>query len=99
MLQILINFVFKILGFVANIILYPIILVFNAFIPGLGDTLSSFGTVMTQVTSAIPHFMNLFYIPESPFTVFFLYITGKYTFYVSYTVVKFAIKIYNTFKP
>lgn len=99
MLQILIDFVFKILGFISNIIFYPIMVIFNAFIPGLGDSISSFGVVMYQIVSAIPDIMELYYIPEAPFSVFFTYITAKYSFYIAYVAVKFGIKIYNTFKP
>lgn len=99
MLQILINFVFKILSVVATIIFYPIQALLNAFVPGLGDTLNQIAIYLGYLVSSAPFLFYILGVPEGATTIFFTYILGKYTLYISYVAIKFILKAYQKLKP
>lgn len=99
MLQILINFVFKILSVVATIVFYPIQALLNTFIPSLGDTLSSIITFIGHLVSVAPVALSFLGVPEGATSVFFAYIVSKYSFYLGFVVYKFILKAYQKLKP
>ena len=99
MLQILINFVFSILSSVASIIFYPIQAILNAFVPDIGNTVSFITTFIGYALLVVPTAFYMFCVPENATAIFFTYILGKYTLYLSYVAIKFLIKAYNKLKP
>lgn len=99
MLQILINFVFKILSVVATIVFYPLQALLNAFVPGIGDTLNQIVIYLSYLVSYAPFIFYILAVPDEATAVFFTYILGKYTLYISYVAIKFILKAYQKLKP
>ena len=99
MLNLLINFIFKTITGLFNLILSPFIAGITALFPSVNtyfNYISSFLNIaLTYSTSAL----HLCLIPIGAITLLFDYLLIKYSIYLISIGIKFAMKVYTTLKP
>lgn len=99
MLKILMKFVMTIISAIANVILSPIYLVLGELAPDLANVVTAITTYINIGIEHLSWILEFLGVPEGACVVFFGYILAKYTFWLTYRASKFAIKVYNYFKP
>lgn len=92
------NFLFSLIGKLADIILAPAYLLFDALVPNASSGIEQFFNFLNQALYFIPFCCQLLLIPSAAVNIFITYILAKFTFNISLNVVKFAINVYDKFK-
>lgn len=98
MINAIINGIFKLIIGLINIILTPIDLVINQFLPGLSDGLAKVSEYFQWVCSLIPWGISWFGLETAVITLFVGYVTFELTVPFMIHAVKLAIKWYNSLK-
>lgn len=92
------NFLFSLIGKLADIILSPAYLLFDALIPNASEGINTFFNFLAQGLSWIPWLSQMLLIPGVAMGIFITYILAKFTFNISLNVVKFALNVYDKLK-
>lgn len=99
MITALFNLIFKIIGFLANIILTPLFSLVSTFIPQFDDYLTYIDYFITYGIQKIAFAGKFLMIPSSLFKVFFTFIGSLLVGFVAVGVIRLSMKIYEIFKP
>lgn len=97
--QMLVNVIFTILNFIANLFLAPVIKAATALIPSLASFFNAFTTFIGYGLQYTGFFVKLLMIPTAPLTVLVGFFVGIFAFNLTIRVVGLAIAIYRWFKP
>lgn len=92
------NFLFSLIAKLADIILSPAYLLFDALIPGASEGVNTFFNFLSSGLSWIPWLSQMLLIPSVAMGIFITYILAKFTFNISLNVVKFALNVYDKLK-
>lgn len=99
MITAIFNLIFKIIGFLANIILTPLFSLVSTLIPSTAeyiDNIDFFVAYLIEYTSFVGKF---FMVPSSLLKLFFTFAGSLLVGFVSVGVIRLSMKIYETFKP
>lgn len=103
MLQILLNFIFKLISIICEAITTPIIALIETLSPDLATFIESvFSFISTNLKYVIfskEAFLAITGLPQTFFTAFVSYFIFKATLHVGMQIYKFIIRIYNLVKP
>lgn len=99
MLELLINFVFKIVNKLISTIMSPLINGITALFPSLGTFFTTIASFFTTASTYVISVSNLLLIPRTFWTALFTYFEIKYSIYLILLTAKGTIKLYEKFKP
>ena len=92
------NFLFSLIGKLADIILTPAYVLFDALIPNAAEGVDTFFNFLTSGFSWIPWLSQMLLIPGVAMGIFITYFLAKFTFNIALNVVKFALNVYDKLK-
>lgn len=98
MLQILINFVFKIITSLANSIVTPFLAAITALFPDLGVAFQHVLEYVTTALTYVPFLIDFMLIPRAAIVLLFDYYVIKYSIHLLKVSINFSINIYNKLK-
>ena len=99
MITALFNLIFKIVGFLANIILTPLFSLVSTFIPQFDSFLSNIDYFFDYCCQHISFICQYLMIPSALFKTFFTFAGSILVGFVAVGVIRLSMKIYETFKP
>lgn len=99
MLSILVNFIFKILAAISNIILTPIFSIIGSLIPGFSDFSASITSFLTSAIQYFSFILKLFMIPQICITTTVSLALTYITIRLSITTYLFLVRCWKTLKP
>lgn len=99
MLQVIVNAIFKVIAFIGGVVMTPITVLVQTFLPDFSNFISGILNFMTDAFRFVPFVIKLLMIPQACV----LAITSLFSAYVIFKVGFFAyqliLKIYRIFKP
>lgn len=93
------NLIFKIVGFLANIILTPLFSLVSTLIPSTADYIDNVDYFINYGIQYVGFAGKFFMIPSSLIKLFFTFAGSLLVGFVSVGVIRLSMKIYETFKP
>lgn len=99
MAQMLINVVFWILNFVANIVLAPIMALVNTVIPSFSTFIGAMTSVVSYGLTYVAFFIKLFMIPTPALLLVVTFGFAILAFNVGVRSAGLVLQVYNYFKP
>ena len=99
MITALFNLIFKIVGFLANIILTPLFSLVSTFIPHFDNYLSNIDYFFDYSLQHVSFICQYLMIPSVLFKTFFTFAGSILIGFVAVGVIRLSMKIYETFKP
>lgn len=99
MLNILFNFVFKLIAKIFDIITLPFFSALYLLFPNLDTYFSYANTFITQALGYVGFFTNSLLIPSGWFSALFGYLSIKFSIFILSRSFKFGLNIYQKFKP
>lgn len=99
MLQVIVNAIFKVLTFLAGIVLTPIVALIGAFIPDFSSYVSGILTFFTSVCEYVPFVVRLLMIPPEFLSAVVIFFTSYVTFKLGYNAYQVILQIWKAFKP
>lgn len=99
MLNILFNFVFKLIMKVFDIITLPFFAVLYALFPNIQTFVTYTTSFINTALTYVSVFTSSLLIPSGWFAALFSYFSIKFTIFLSVRAFKFGLNIYNHFKP
>lgn len=99
MLQVLVNAVFKIIAFIGGVIMTPMSLLVQAFVPDFANFISSMLNYMTSVFELVPFVIKLLMIPNACVLAVTSIFSSYVIFKIGFAGYKLILKIYRIFKP
>lgn len=93
------NLLISLVFFVIKIVLLPIDLIIQQFIPSVSEGLTAVGDFLTLVATGIGWAISAAGIPYSAIALVATYYIFKLSFPIVMWGIKLAIKWYNAFKP
>lgn len=93
------NLIFKIIGFLANIILTPFFSLVSTLIPSTAEYIDNIDYFINYGIQYIAFAGKFFMVPSSLFKVFFAFAGSLLVGFVSVGVIRLSMKIYQIFKP
>lgn len=98
MIKAIINGIFNLVLGLVDIVLMPIDLIIQQFLPGVSDVISSIGAFFNYILGVIPFLCSWFHIP--PYLILFLisYWTFRLTVPLLVHAIKNAVAWYNKLK-
>lgn len=91
--------IFKIIGFLANIILTPLFALVSILIPSTAEYIDNMDYFINYGIQNIAFVGKFFMVPSSLFKLFFTFAGSLLVGFVAVGVVRLSMKIYETFKP
>lgn len=92
------NFLFSLIGKLADIILSPAYLLFDALVPNASNGVEQLFNFLTTGFSYVPFLSKSLLIPATALGVLVTYLIAKFTFNIALNVVKFALNVYDKLK-
>lgn len=99
MLTALFKLIFKIIGFLANIILSPLFSLVSSLIPSTAGFTDNIDYFINYAIQHIAFAGKFFMVPSSLFKLFFTFAGSLLLGFVSVGVIRLSMKIYEIFKP
>lgn len=99
MITALFNLIFKIIGFLANIILTPLFSLISTLIPSTADFIDNIDYFIQYGIQKVAFVCQFLMIPSSLFKTFFTFAGSLLVGFVAVGVIRLSMKIYETFKP
>lgn len=99
MITALFNLIFKIIGFLGNIILTPFFSLISSLIPSTADFIDNIDYFISYSIQKIAFVGQFLMIPSSLFKLFFTFMGSLLVGFVAVGVIRLSMKIYETFKP
>lgn len=99
MITALFNLIFKIIGYLANIILTPLFSLISTLIPSTADFIDNIDYFIEYGVQKIAFVGQLLMIPSSLFKAFFTFTGSLLVGFVAVGVIRLSMKIYEIFKP
>lgn len=99
MLNILFNFVFKLVLKLFDLITMPFFAILYALFPDLSTTLTNITSFLTSALTYIGFFPRMLMLPSGWFSALFSYFSIKLTIFLAARTFKFGLNIYQKFKP
>ena len=99
MITALFNLIFKIIGFLANIILTPFFSLVSTLIPSTTEYIDKIDYFINYGIKYVAFSGKFFMVPSSLFKVFFTFAGSLLLGFVSVGVIRLSMKIYQIFKP
>jgi len=99
MIQALLSGIFKLVISLVNLLLAPIDLLIEQFLPSLDTALSSVSAFFNWVGNLLPWGISWFGLETGVITLFVAYVTFELTVPLMVHTVKLAIKWYDKLKP
>lgn len=99
MITALFNLIFKIIGFLANIILTPFFALISTLIPSTSEYINNIDYFITYGIQNIAFVGQFLMIPSALFKVFFTFAGSLLVGFVAVGVIRLSMKIYQIFKP
>lgn len=99
MITALFNLIFKIIGFLANIILTPFFSLVSTLIPSTSDFIDNIDYFITYGMQKVAFVGQFLMIPSSLFKLFFTFVGSLLVGFVAVGVIRLSMKIYEIFKP
>lgn len=97
--QMLIDVLFTVLNFIANIFLSPIAAAINTVFPALTAFFTSVTTFIGYGLTYISFFVKLLMIPTAPLVALVGFFVGIFAFNLTLRVVGLGMAVYKWFKP
>jgi len=95
----LFKLIFKIIGYIANIILTPLFSLISSLIPSTSDFINNIDYFISCGVQYVSFVCQFLMIPSALFKVFFTFAASLLVGFVSVGVIRLSMKIYETFKP
>ena len=95
----LFKLIFKIIGYLANIILTPLFSLISTLIPSTADFIDNIDYFIEYGIQKIAFVGQFLMIPSSLFKAFFTFAGSLLVGFVAVGVIRLSMKIYQTFKP
>lgn len=99
MITAIFNLIFKIIGFLANIILTPFFSLVSTLIPSTAEYINNIDDFINYGIQKIGFVGQFLMIPSSLFKVFFTFGGSLLVGFVAVGVIRLSMKIYQIFKP
>ena len=99
MITALFKLIFKIIGFLANIILTPLFSLVSTLIPSTAEYIDNIDYFINYGIQHISFVGKFFMVPSSLFKLFFTFVGSLLVGFVAVGVVRLSMKIYEIFKP
>lgn len=99
MITAIFKLIFKIIGFIANIILTPLFSLVSTLIPSTSEYIDNIDYFINYGIQYIGFAGNFLMIPSSLFKLFFTFAGSLLVGFVSVGVIRLSMKIYEIFKP
>ena len=99
MFKILVKVIFKVVGWIGDIIMAPFVLFASAFIPNLDTYFSYIITFFSQAITYVNFVLNALMIPSELVSAVFVLLSTYITFKLGVVTYKLILNIYNKFKP
>jgi len=99
MITALFKLIFKIIGFLANIILTPLFSLVSTLIPSTADYIDNMDYFINYGIQCIGFAGKFFMVPSSLFMLFFTFAGSLLIGFCAVGVIRLSKKIYETFKP
>lgn len=99
MITALFKLIFKIIGFLANIILTPLFSLVSSLIPSTAEYIDNIDYFINYGIKYISFAGKFFMVPSSLFKLFFIFAGSLLVGFVAVGVVRLSMKIYEIFKP
>lgn len=99
MFNIIIKALFWIIGKIGDLILAPILLVINTFLPNLSINLDSIFNFLEQGFQYVPFFFKVLMIPSGLIQIVVILFTALFSIIVGLRSYRFIMKLYTKFKP
>lgn len=99
MITAIFNLIFKIIGFLANIILTPFFALVSTLIPSTSQYLDNIDYFIQYGVQKIAFVGQFLMIPSLLFKVFFTFVGSLLVGFVAVGVIRLSMKLYETFKP
>lgn len=99
MFNLIIKAIFWIIGKIGDIILAPILLVINTFLPSLNIDLNSIFNFLEQGFQYVPFFLKVVMIPSGFIQIVVIIFTALVSIIVGLRSYRFIMKLYTKFKP
>ncbi len=99
MLTAIFNLIFKIIGFLANIILTPLFALVSTLIPSTAEYIDNIDYFISYGIQYIGFAGKFFMVPSSLFKIFFTFAGSLLVGFVAVGVIRLSMKIYQIFKP
>ena len=91
--------IFKIIGFIANIILTPLFSLISSLIPSTSEYIDNIDYFINYGIQYIGFAGNFLMVPSSLFKLFFTFAGSLLVGFVAVGVIRLSMKIYEIFKP
>lgn len=99
MITAIFNLIFKIIGFLANIILTPLFSLVSTLIPSTADYIDNIDYYINYGIQYVGFVGKFFMVPSSLFKLFFTFSGSLLVGFVAVGVIRLSMKIYEIFKP
>lgn len=99
MITAIFNLIFKIIGFIANIILTPFFSLVSTLIPSTAEYINNIDYFISYGIQQIGFVGHFLMIPSALFKLFFTFCGSLLVGFVSVGVIRLSMKIYEIFKP
>ena len=95
----IITFLFDLIRFIINLLLLPITLLIESFLPDLDSALIAVLAMFDGISSVLGFIVSLSLLPPAFFGILLMYYTFSLTFPISVYFIKNLIKWYHRVKP
>ena len=99
MITALFKLIFKIIGFLANIVLSPLFSLVSTLIPSTSEYIDNIDYFFNYGIQYVAFVGKFFMIPSSLFKVFFAFLGSLLIGFLAVGVIRLSMKIYEIFKP
>lgn len=99
MITAIFNLIFKIVGFLANIILTPLFALVSTLIPSTSEYIDNIDYFINYGIQYVGFAGKFFMVPSSLIKVFLTFAGSLLVGFVAVGVVRLSMKIYEIFKP
>lgn len=97
--QMIVNVIFTVLNFIANIFLGPVVSLASSLFPALGEFFTSILTFIGYGLEYVSFFVKLLMIPTAPLAALIGFFVGIFAFNLTIRVFGLGMAIYKYFKP
>ena len=91
--------IFNLISMLFNALLSPIVLLITSLFPATQTFINSINTFLNYGFTYIRSILTLLCIPDTVIIGLFDYLIILYSIYTTIIIIRFAITIYNKFKP
>ena len=99
MITAIFHLIFKIIGFIANIILTPLFSLVSTLIPSTSEYIDNIDYFINYGIQYIGFAGKFFMVPSSLFKLFFTFAGSLLVGFLAVGVIRLSMKIYEIFKP